>query len=102
MRRTLSCSRPRGRWRSCSRSARAAASPIRHCILDLGRVLPERLDQHRVFAALASAAAVPVDDPGAVLVGPALGHLSFAEGIGAYHAAAAPLIALGLSGWVRR
>ena len=43
-----------------------------------------------------------MDDPGAVLVGPALGHLSFAEGIGAYHAAAAPLIALGLSGWVRR
>jgi benzoate membrane transport protein len=40
--------------------------------------------------------------PGAVLVGPALGHLSFAEVIGAYHAAGALMIALGLSGWVRR
>jgi benzoate membrane transport protein len=40
--------------------------------------------------------------PGAVLVGPALGHLSFAEVIGAYHAAGVLMIALGLSGWVRR
>jgi benzoate membrane transport protein len=39
---------------------------------------------------------------GAVLVGPALGHLSFAKVIGAYPAAEALMIALGLSGWVRR
>jgi len=40
--------------------------------------------------------------PGAVLVGPALGHLSFAEVIGAYIACGALMLALGLSGWVRR
>lgn len=40
--------------------------------------------------------------PGAVLVGPALGHLSFAEVIGAYHATGLLMLALGLSGWVRR
>jgi len=37
-----------------------------------------------------------------VLVGPALGHLSFAEVIGAYIACGALMLALGLSGWVRR
>ena len=40
--------------------------------------------------------------PGAVLVGPALGHLSFAEVIGAYIATGMLMLALGLSGWVRR
>ncbi|OFZ83766.1 MAG: benzoate transporter [Betaproteobacteria bacterium RBG_16_66_20] len=40
--------------------------------------------------------------PGAVLVGPALGHLSFPEVIGAYIACGALMLALGLSGWVRR
>ena len=40
--------------------------------------------------------------PGAVLVGPALGHLSFAEVIGAYHATGLLILALGVSGWVRR
>ena len=40
--------------------------------------------------------------PGAVLVGPALGHLSFPEVIGAFIATGALMTALGLSGWVRR
>ena len=40
--------------------------------------------------------------PGAVLVGPALGHLSFPEVIGAFHAAGLLMLLLGLSGWVRR
>ena len=40
--------------------------------------------------------------PGAVLVGPALAHLSFAEVIGAYVATALLMLALGLSGWVKR
>jgi len=40
--------------------------------------------------------------PGAVLVGPALGHLSFAEVIGAYIATGVLMLVLGLSGWVRR
>src|SRR3990170_3445370 len=40
--------------------------------------------------------------PGAVLVGPALGHLSFPEVIGAYVATGALMLALGLTGWVRR
>lgn len=40
--------------------------------------------------------------PGAVLIGPALGHLSFAEVIGAYHATGLLMLALGLTGWVRR
>jgi benzoate membrane transport protein len=40
--------------------------------------------------------------PGAVLVGPALAHLSFAQVIGAYLATGVLMLALGLSGWVRR
>jgi len=40
--------------------------------------------------------------PGAVLVGPALGHLSFPEVIGAYLATGVLMAALGLSGWVKR
>ncbi len=40
--------------------------------------------------------------PGAVLVGPALGHLSFPEVIGAFVACGVLMLALGLSGWVRR
>jgi benzoate membrane transport protein len=40
--------------------------------------------------------------PGAVLVGPALTHLSFAEVIGACLATGVLMLALGLSGWVRR
>ena len=40
--------------------------------------------------------------PGAVLVGPALGHLSFAEVVGAYFATGLLMLLLGLSGWVRR
>ena len=40
--------------------------------------------------------------PGAVLVGPALGHLTFAEVVGAYLATGLLLLLLGLSGWVRR
>ena len=40
--------------------------------------------------------------PGTVLVGPALGHLSFAEVIGAFVASGAVMVLLGLSGWVRR
>src|SRR4029077_8733026 len=40
--------------------------------------------------------------PGAVLVGPALGHLSFPEVIGAFIATGVLMTVLGLSGWVRR
>ncbi len=40
--------------------------------------------------------------PGTVLVGPALGHLSFPEVIAAFHAAGLLMLVLGLSGWVRR
>jgi benzoate membrane transport protein len=40
--------------------------------------------------------------PGAVLVGPALGHLTFPEVIGAFVATGILMLALGLSGWVRR
>jgi len=40
--------------------------------------------------------------PGSVLVGPALGHLTFAEVIGAFLATGALMVLLGLSGWVRR
>ena len=40
--------------------------------------------------------------PGAVLVGPALGHLTFPEVIGAFVATGVLMAALGLSGWVRR
>jgi benzoate membrane transport protein len=40
--------------------------------------------------------------PGTVLVGPALAHLSFAEVIGAYYATGVLMLALGISGWVRR
>jgi benzoate membrane transport protein len=40
--------------------------------------------------------------PGAVLIGPALGHLSFAEVIGAYHVTGLLMLLLGASGWVRR
>jgi len=40
--------------------------------------------------------------PGAVLVGPALGHLGFREVIGAYLACGALMLLLGLSGWVKR
>ena len=40
--------------------------------------------------------------PGVVLVGPALGHLAFAEIVGAYLACGALMLGLGLSGWVRR
>jgi len=40
--------------------------------------------------------------PGAVLVGPALGHLTFPEVIGAFVATGVLMLLLGLSGWVRR
>ena len=40
--------------------------------------------------------------PGAVLLGPALTHLSWAEAIGAFIATGVLMLALGLSGWVRR
>jgi benzoate membrane transport protein len=40
--------------------------------------------------------------PGAVLVGPALGHLSFPEVIGAFLATGLLMLVLGLTGWVRR
>src|SRR5437762_168426 len=40
--------------------------------------------------------------PGAVIVGPALGHLSFPEVIGAFLVSGAAMLLLGLSGWVRR
>jgi len=40
--------------------------------------------------------------PGTVLVGPALGHLSWAEVIGAFLATGLLMLVLGLSGWVRR
>jgi len=40
--------------------------------------------------------------PGAVLLGPALGHLSFPQVIGAFLVTGALLLALGFSGWVRR
>lgn len=40
--------------------------------------------------------------PGTVLIGPALGHLSFAEVIGAYHATGLLMLVLGASGLVRR
>ena len=40
--------------------------------------------------------------PGTVLVGPALGHLSFPEVIGAFFATGVLMLLLGLSGWIRR
>ncbi len=40
--------------------------------------------------------------PGAVLVGPALGHLAFPQVIGAFLATGFLMLVLGLSGWVRR
>ena len=40
--------------------------------------------------------------PGAVILGPALGHLSFPEVIGAFLVAGVVVLLLGLSGWVRR
>ena len=40
--------------------------------------------------------------PGAVLIGPALGHLSFAEVIGAYHLTGLLILVLGATGWARR
>jgi benzoate membrane transport protein len=40
--------------------------------------------------------------PGSVLVGPALGHLSFPQVIGAFLATGLLMLLLGLSGWVRR
>ena len=40
--------------------------------------------------------------PGTVLVGPALGHLTFPQVIGAYLATGALMIALGALGWVKR
>jgi len=40
--------------------------------------------------------------PGTVLVGPALGHLTFQEVIGAFLATGVLMLVLGLSGWVRR
>src|ERR1051326_4147884 len=40
--------------------------------------------------------------PGAVLVGPALGHLSFPEVVGAFLVTGVLMLLLGLSGWVRR
>lgn len=40
--------------------------------------------------------------PGTVLVGPALGHLSYPEVIGAFIATGLLIAGLGLSGWVRR
>jgi benzoate membrane transport protein len=40
--------------------------------------------------------------PGTVLVGPALGHLSLQEVVGAYFVTGALILGLGLSGWVRR
>jgi len=40
--------------------------------------------------------------PGAVLVGPALGHLSFPQVIGAFLGTGVLMLALGLSGWVKR
>ncbi|MEA3192832.1 MAG: benzoate rane transport protein [Betaproteobacteria bacterium] len=40
--------------------------------------------------------------PGAVLLGPALGHLTFAQCIGAFLVTGVLLLVLGVSGWVRR
>ncbi len=40
--------------------------------------------------------------PGTVLVGPALGHLTFAQVIGAYIATGVLMVVLGAVGWVRR
>lgn len=40
--------------------------------------------------------------PGTVLLGPALDHLSFAQAMGACYASGLLMLALGLSGWVRR
>lgn len=40
--------------------------------------------------------------PGAVLLGPALGHLSFSQVVGAFLATGVLMLLLGLSGWVRR
>ena len=40
--------------------------------------------------------------PGTVLVGPALGHLTWAEVVGAFLATGVLIAVLGLSGWVRR
>ena len=40
--------------------------------------------------------------PGTVLVGPALGHLTWPEVVGAFFATGVLMLVLGLTGWVRR
>jgi benzoate membrane transport protein len=40
--------------------------------------------------------------PGSVLLGPALGHVTFPEAVGAFLATGALMLLLGLSGWVRK
>jgi benzoate membrane transport protein len=40
--------------------------------------------------------------PGTVLIGPALGHLSFPEVIGAFYVTGALMLVLGVTGWVKR
>ena len=40
--------------------------------------------------------------PGTVLIGPALGHLGFAEVIGAFYATGALILILGATGWINR
>jgi benzoate membrane transport protein len=40
--------------------------------------------------------------PGTVLVGPALGHLSFPEVIGAFYVTGVLMLVLGVTGWVKR
>jgi len=81
---------------------RGGLNALRPVLVDFRRVFRERPHQHRFLLVLPPAARLFLDHPGAVLVGPALGHLSYAEVIGAYVATGILMLALGLSGWVRR
>src|SRR6266571_3597437 len=84
-----------------SRHARGARA-LGPVLVDIRRVFRERADQHRLLLVLPQPLVFFWTIPGAVLVGPALGHLSYAEVIGAYIATGVLMLALGLSGWVRR
>ena len=103
MRSSPSSSRRRAQWRSCSPSARAGAcreSDLASWIF--GAFFVNGLVSI-VFCWLYRQPLVFFwSIPGAVLVGPALGHLSFREIVGAYLACGLLMLVLGLSGWVRR
>ena len=75
---------------------------VRHGFVDLRRVLPQRPDHSCFLLAYRQPLVFFWTIPGTVLVGPALGHLAFAEVIGALLVTGLLMLVLGLSGWVRR